>query len=152
MIVNMTENAELKETVVTIECRKADSDILRLISAIKNFDNSQKIVCTANGETYFIDCGEILYFESVDRNTFCYTESKVYETPLKLYEIEEMYEGCDFIRSTKSTVININRIKSVRPEFGGKITATMENGEKMFISRQYVPVFKQKLGIGGKQK
>lgn len=152
MIVNMTENSALTETVVTIECKKADSEILKLISIIKNFGNSGKVVCSLKGETYFIDCNDVFYFESVDRSTFCCTADKVYETPLKLYEIEEIYKSCDFIRSTKSTIININRIKSVRPEFGGKIIATMENGERMYISRQYVVIFKEKLGIGGKKK
>ena len=53
------------------------------------------------------------------------------------------------MRISKSTVINLNRIKSIRPDFGGKILATMENGEKVSVSRQYANEFKTKLGIGG---
>ena len=31
----------------------------------------------------------MLYIESVDKRTFLYTEESVYETPLRLYELEE---------------------------------------------------------------
>lgn len=90
-----------------------------------------------------------MYFETVDRKTFCYTADGVYEITLKLYEIEEKYENTDYIRISKSSIVNLNKIKSIRPDFGGKILATMENNEKIYISRQYVPVLKRKLGIGG---
>ena len=67
-----------------------------------------------------------------------------------LDEIEEKYENTDYIRISKSSIANLDKIKSIRPDFGGKILATMENNEKIYISRQYVPILKKKLGIGGK--
>ena len=69
---------------------------------------------------------------------------------MRLYEIEEKYKNIDYIRISKSSIVNLNKIKSIRPDFGGKILATMENKEKIYISRQYVQNFKKKLGIGGK--
>ena len=153
MKVNMIENPKIGETVVTIECSKADDEVLRLISIINNFGNKKKIICNLGAETYFINSKEVLYFESVDRNTYCYTADKVYNTPLRLYEIEEMYTSEDFFRISKSCIVNISRIKSIKPDFASKILATMENGEKIYISRQYVQAFKEKLGIsGGKSK
>ena len=150
MIVNMIENSNIKETKVTIECSKVDSQILKIIELIKKSDNTdKKIIGILNGETYCIDKDNVLYFEAVDRKTFFYTEDGVYETVLKLYEIEEKYEDTDYIRISKSSIVNLNKIKSIRPDFGGKILATMENNEKIYISRQYVPVLKRKLGIGG---
>lgn len=52
-----------------------------------------------------------------------------------------------FFRASKSTIINISKIESVSPIFYGKFEALLQNGEKIFISRQYVPVFKKKLGL-----
>lgn len=153
MKVNMIQKPEIAETLVTIECNKADDDVLRLISFINSFGNNKKIACTLGAETYFIDCKDVLYFESVDRNTYCYTADKVYNTPLKLYEIEERYIAEDFFRISKSCIVNISMIKSIKPDFASKLLATMENGEKIYISRQYVHAFKEKLGIsGGKTK
>ncbi len=150
VIVNMVENPDIKETKITIECSKADSQILKIISLINNYENNdKKIIGISKGETYCIEQESILYFETVDRKTFCYTADGVYEITLKLYEIEEKYENTNYIRISKSSIVNLDKIKSIRPDFGGKILATMENNEKIYISRQYVPVLKRKLGIGG---
>lgn len=151
MIVKMVENPNVQETKITIECNKADSQILKIISLINNYENNdKKIIGISNGETYCIKQEDILYFDTVDRKTFCYTANGVYEITLKLYEIEEKYENIDYIRISKSSIVNLNKIKSLRPDFGGKILATMENNEKIYISRQYVPLLKKKIGIGGK--
>ena len=83
----------------------------------------------------------------VDKKTFFYTNKEVYETPLKLYELEEKLIGSDFCRASKSTIINFRQIKSLRPEFGGKMLVTMNNDERLYVSRQYVHTIKEKLGL-----
>lgn len=149
MEIKLIENKKLTEPKIAIECREADEQILDIIHLIKSKDaKGKKIVGVKEDETYCLEPDEILYFESVDRKTFCYTAKAEYETDLKLYELEG-FPKADFMRVSKSTVINLNRIKSIRPDFGGKILATMENGEKTYVSRQYANEFKAKLGIGG---
>lgn len=150
MEIKLIENPKLSKTIITIECKETDEKILDIIHLIKSADaKGKKIVGVKDDETYCLEPDEILYFESVDRKTFCYTEKSVFETDLKLYELEE-FAYTDFMRISKSTVVNLNRIKSIRPDFGGKILATMENSEKIYVSRQYANEFKNKLGIGGK--
>lgn len=149
MEIKLIENKKLTETKITIECREASEQILDIIQLIRCKDaKGKKIVGIKDEETYCIEPDEILYFESVERKTFCYTARAEFETDLKLYELED-FPKADFMRISKSTVINLNRIKSIRPDFGGKILATMENGEKVSVSRQYANEFKTKLGIGG---
>ena len=66
---------------------------------------------------------------------------------MKLYELEERLAGEDFIRATKSCVLNFGKVKSLRGDFGGRMLCTLENGETITVSRQYAAVIKQKLGI-----
>ena len=152
MIVNIIENSNIKETKISIECNKTDESIIKLVSLIKNINNNdRKIIGISQGETYCLEQDRILYFESVDRKTFCYTEDSVFEVGMKLYEIDEKYENTSYLRISKSVIVNLNRVKSVKPEFDGKMLATMDNSEKIYISRQYVSEFKKKIGIGGKK-
>ena len=152
MIVNIIENSNIKEIKINIECNKTDENVIKLISLIKNINNNdKKVIGISKGETYCLDKNEILYFETVDRKTFCYTQDGIFEVAMKLYEIDEKYEDTSFLRISKSFIVNLNRVKSVKPEFDGKMLATMDNGEKIYISRQYVPEFKKKIGIGGKK-
>ena len=106
-----------------------------------------KITGIKNGETYILDAAKILYIDTVDKKTFFYTKGDIYETPLKLYELEERLAGCDFFRASKSSIVNFNQIHSLRPDFGGRMLLVMNNGEKLYVSRQYVSVIKEKLGI-----
>jgi DNA-binding LytR/AlgR family response regulator len=133
------------ETEIIIKCQQIDNDLQRLMSLLKNFD--EKILGVLDGSTHFVDVKDIFYFESVDKKTFIYTKSDVLETPLRLYEIEEKLSRQDFFRASKSTVINVSKIKELSPRFNGRLDALLENNEKLVISRQYVPVIKEILGL-----
>ena len=48
----MVENPNIQETKITIECNKADSQILKIISLINNYENNdKKIIGISKGET-----------------------------------------------------------------------------------------------------
>lgn len=133
------------ETEIIIKCNSINEELQRVIMIIKGVE--EKIPGIIEGVTYFIEPKDIFYFESVDKKTFIYTKSQVLETHLRLYEIEEKLEKQDFFRASKSTIINISKIKKLSPKFNGKLDAFLENDEKLVISRQYVPVIKRILGL-----
>lgn len=150
MLLKLIENKLIEKTQVTIECKEKDSQVEMLVDFVAHIDElANGLAVSAEGKLFHLKSQDILYIESVDRKTFCYTQEGVYETDYKLYEIEEKYTSLDFMRTSKSCIINIQKIYSLKPDFGGKILATMENGEKLYISRQYAPVLKEKLGLGG---
>jgi len=133
------------DTSVIIQCTKITDEIRKLETLI--LGSAQKFSCTKNYKTQLIDKRDIFYIESVDKQSFLYTESEVYETNLKLYELEEMLGVSSFFRNAKSQIINIAKVKSICPDFGGRIEAEMENGEKVIISRQYAKRFKERIGL-----
>lgn len=133
------------EPEIIIRCNEVDDSLLQLIDSIKSA--SKKLVGIDNMQMHIINPKDVFYFESVDNKVFIYCQAKVFESRLKLYEIEKVYENWDFFRASKSTILNITKIDSVRPVFYGRFEALLQNGEKVFISRQYVPVFRKKLGL-----
>ena len=62
-------------------------------------------------------------------------------------ELEERLGPRDFVRASKSAVVNFSRVQSIRPDLGGRLQLTLENGERLGVSRQYAPAIKEKLGI-----
>ncbi len=154
------EDKELPDSRIEIYCPEVSEEILDMVAKLRVYD--KKITGVNGGGTYIVEISEILYVESVDKRTFFYTQRSchntsrsssqgcgegVYETPLKLYELEERLGRSDFFRASKSTIINFNQIQSLRPDFGGRMLVQMKNGEKLYVSRQYVPVLKRKLGL-----
>ena len=71
----------------------------------------------------------------------------MYEVRYKLYELEEMFIPLDFVRCSKSMIVNMEKIEYLSPLFSGKMEAHLKNGEKIVISRQYVRGLKNKLGV-----
>jgi DNA-binding LytR/AlgR family response regulator len=136
---------EGSEPEVIIRSNEIDESILKLIDLIRA--HNQKVVGLYNSKIHLIEPTEIYYFEAVDSRVFIYCREKVYESRLKLYQIEEEYETADFFRASKSFIINLGKIETLSPAFNGRFEALLKNGEKVIISRQYVPVLKKKLGV-----
>ncbi len=145
MKITIEERPELLETEVVIRCRETGPQIKKMMAVLQAFD--RKLTGLRDGQTFLLDAEEVLYIDTADKKTFLYTADSVYETPLRLYELEERLEPWGFFRATKASIVNFDAIRSLRPDFGGRLLATMTNGEQMVISRQYVAFIKQKLGI-----
>lgn len=143
--IHINEDAGCDETEIVIHCKQADAEIFRMLAIMRSFD--KKLIGTKDGKTFVIDAADVLYFDTADKRTFLYTQNDVLETPLRLYELEEQLAGGSFFRASKSTIINISKIASLRPELSGRIEVTLSNAEKLYVSRQYVPELKNKLGL-----
>lgn len=76
-----------------------------------------------------------------------YTADRVYEIHKKLYEIEKEFSDTDFLRISKSIIVNVSKITYIRPMLNGRFEAKLRNDEKIIISRQYVSALKEKLDI-----
>lgn len=91
----------------------------------------------SNKEMIQIRVEDILYFEAVGEWVFAYTKEQVYEIKMRLYQIEESLKEDKMKRASKSILVNIRKIISVRPALNGRLFAKMENDEEILISRQY---------------
>ena len=134
-----------KDLQVIIKCKQVNDHITRLKSHIELFDN--KIQAKKENEYHFINAADVLYFESVDNRIFLYTEDNVMEIRQRLYELEDILSDKDFIRISKSQIVNVNKIRNLKPEINRTILATMCNGEQLYVSRKYVKSFRNMLSI-----
>ena len=130
---------------VLIKCPEVTETINRMKYLLKNCD--QRLSCIDDGKIHLINKHDVFYFESVDKRSFVYTSTEVYEISLKLYELEELMSDEGFIRSSKSQILNIAKIKSLCPDFGGRMEVVMDNGESLIVSRRYTKLLKERLGL-----
>lgn len=145
MKITITEPGEGEEDEIIVRVRHMDQQLLKLIYAVKA--GREKITALQDGNYFQVAPEEIYYFEAVDNKVFLYLEKEVYETKMKLYELQDIFQGTDFFRASKSCIVNLSKVKRLSPAFNGRFEALMQNGERVIISRQYVPVLKQKLGL-----
>lgn len=145
MNLKIETDPSLTDTEVLIRCTAVTERIAALVASIRMHD--AHLVGKSKDETVVIPIGTILYVETVDRKTFAYTPSAVVELKLRVSELEDQLVGANFVRAGKSCLINLCRVKSLRPYVGGRLLARLDNDEEVIISRKYAKEIKHRLGL-----
>lgn len=139
---------------VVIECAEITPEVEE-IRAFAEGRESELSGYTENedGEWQLERCrlADVCYFEAVDELVFAYTADRVYRIKQRLYEVERMYAGQNFIRCSKSVVLNLMKLGGIAPELNGRFIAKMKNGERLIVSRQYAPELRRTVMEGGKR-
>lgn len=143
--VTITQIDKREEQEVVVRCHDINGEVVSIVEKLKNGDSI--LLGIKDGKTFQINVKDIFYIESVDNKTYIYLQKDVYETKLKLYELEEKLKGTKLFRCSKSMILNIAKIRSVSPSVNSRLEASLIDGEKVIISRQYVGTLKKILGM-----
>jgi DNA-binding LytR/AlgR family response regulator len=66
---------------------------------------------------------------------------------MKMYELEELLKEKHFIRVSKYTLVNINKIEYIKPALNSKLILLMKNKDQVEVNRHYYKTFKKTLNI-----
>lgn len=136
-----------EEEKIDLYVHQMDEQLLKMITAVQK---KEETLLGSIGEKIFrVEQTDVLYFETVDKKTFMYLKESVYEMKERLYQLEERFEHSDFLRVSKSVIVNIRKIQVIYPTLSGRFEVVLENGEKLSISRNYVADLKRKLKMEG---
>ncbi len=141
--INVDEKTD--ETRIDISCKELTPEVEQMIATLRMIN--QQILVTKDEESHLLDVAAIVYIEAVERKTFVYTEKDIYESKLKLYEMEERLCRSGFLRISKSCLVHLKYIKSIKNEIERKLRLTLKNGEQIIVSRQYADEIKKRLGV-----
>lgn len=98
-----------------------------------------------DGEEIILDPKEIYYLDHIDRKLFAYTSDGVYRLMNTLAVCEDMLWNYGFVRVSKSNLINIYKIRQLKPDMNMKVYASFDNGERICINRSYKKSFNEYL-------
>lgn len=143
MLTKITKTDKTQPEIVEIHCYKISEEVKEIVAFVKS--RQGQLTGLIDNKQFEIPVGDIFYIEAVDNKTFIYTQSKVFETRQKLYELEAVLREKRFLRISKSTLINLMKIKAIKPALNGRFTALLYSGEETVISRKYVPELKKAL-------
>ncbi len=132
------ENEDIKkdEIEIVFKFNKENSDEVNEIISSLNDTNNNKIMGYANYKVYMIDYKDIFQFYSENKNVYCKTNEQTYRINKKLYELENI--NSDFIRISKSCIININHVDYFDTSTTGKIIVELNDGTKENVSRRRI--------------
>ena len=128
---------------IEIGCWRADERVNDIVRFVKLKQGS--VEAFKDEKQYRIALSDILYVEAVDDRCFIYLAKDCYESRRRLYEFESILPSDDYIRISKSVLVNLMKIEQIRPALNGRFLCHLVNGEDVIVSRKYVPYMKAKL-------
>lgn len=100
------------------------------------------------GDRCILKVHDIFRFYSEGQKVMAQGEDGVYSVSEKLYELENKLDANQFIRISKSEIVNIRKIKKLDISMAGTIKLFLTDGTQTYTSRRNVSKLKSVLGIG----
>ncbi len=149
MKLNLYEDKNIIEEKVDIHFANMRPVIRQLIDTVKSeqptLSGHPADEEIDDGEEIILGANEIYYLDHVDRKLFAYTKDGVFRIRNTLANCEEMLWNYGFVRVSKSNLINIYKIKQLKPDANMKVYASFDNGDRICINRSYNKSFKEYL-------
>lgn len=144
MKVELQLSDDIREPYAVIHANKITAEIQQILEMFQAAGNV--ITVSDNDQFIVLDPSEIYMIRMEEERLNVYCQQKKYLSGKRLYEMEKLL-GSGFMRISKSTLINLKQISHVEPSFHGAMLVILKNGNRDYISRKYLPAFKQYLGI-----
>ena len=115
-----------------------------VIQLLKQLSLKDELIGEKDGRYYPLRYQDILFFESFTKDTFAYTQDDFYRIFSKITLIEKT---TDFIRISRTTLVNISSIKYILPTFSSKLILHLNTYMEIELNRSYIKSFKSKIGM-----
>ena len=140
MKVNLFVSRDIEEPYADIHTNELTDNITKAMSILES-DDSNEMLAVKRGSDI-----ALLEFRVEDKQVNVYTENQEYIIKKPLYQVEETLTS-DFVRISKTTIVNLKKIKRVAPSLKGMMFIELKNGLKDNISRKYLSEFKRALDL-----
>lgn len=134
--------SEINAVITCPEVTEAVLEAQRLLLGLG--EDEAVITGMENGRTVIIERSELYAIKSENSRTQLVCKEKSFESPKPLKDFEGLR---DFMRISKSCIVNLKKLKLVEPHYSGLMLLTLKNGSKEYISRKYLPDLKKYLGL-----
>ncbi len=139
------EPAQLREVEVIIRGNVSDPEVAELLRLLGN-KSTGRLMVHREEEQFLLETSQIVYLETADSRVKVHTASETYESKQKLYELMDQLGPMSFVQVSKSTIVNLNFVKSIQAEFSGNYLIKLKNrNEKLTLSRTYFREFKERI-------
>ena len=146
MKVNLFVSRDIKEPYVDIHTNELTENVTKAMSILENDDTTDMLAVKRGSDIALLELGDIFMLRVEDKQVKVYTDNEEYLIKKPLYQVEESL-NMDFVRISKTTIVNLKKIERVAPYLRGMMFIQLKNGLKDNISRKYLPEFKQALDI-----
>ena len=146
MKVNLFVSRDIKEPYADIHTNELTDNVTKAISILESDESNDMLAVKKGSDIALLEFSEVFMFRVEDKQVKVYTENNEYQIKKPLYQVEETLTN-DFVRISKTTIVNLKKIERVAPSLRGMMFIQLKNGLKDNISRKYLPDFKNALDL-----
>ena len=146
MKVNLFVSRDIEEPHSDINTNELTDNISKAMSILESDDSNDLLAVKKGSDIALLEFGDVYMFRVENKQVKVYTENNEYLIKKPLYQVDETL-GSDFVRISKTTIVNLKKIQRVAPSLKGMMFIELKNGLKDNISRKYLPDFKQALDL-----
>lgn len=146
MNVNLFVSKDVEEPYAEIHTNELNENITKAMSILENDESNELLAVKKDSDIALLEYDDIFMFRVENKQVNVFTKDYDYIIKKPLYQIEENLNS-DFVRISKTTIVNLKKIKRVAPSLRGMMFIELKNGLKDNISRKYLPNFKQALDL-----
>jgi two-component system, LytTR family, response regulator len=96
-----------------------------------------RIVFKSKGRIIFMPVSEILWIGAEENYVRICTQSETHLLRETMAHLEEKLDPAVFLRVHRSSIVNLQYVKEVRPEIDGEYGVLLHNGQRISMSRSY---------------
>ena len=146
-----TKEENIEENYLELHYDKIDEETNAVLDRLR--DTLRYIEGVSEDKRVSVAVTDIFYIETVDRKTFAYTKDMCVEIKEALRDIIEEFAKVGFVRISKSTVVNIYKIKKLQGDLNMRVIIFLKNDEKLVMNRSYRTEFYDRLNkLQGRKK
>lgn len=146
MKVNLFVSRDIEEPYADIHTNELTDNITKAMSILESDESSEMLAVKKGSDIALLEFGDVFMLRVEDKQVKVYTENREYMIKKPLYQVEESLTS-DFVRISKTTIVNLKKIERVAPSLKGMMFIQLKNGLKDNISRKYLPDFKNALDL-----
>jgi two-component system LytT family response regulator len=98
---------------------------------------SERLPIKSGGRVIFVRVDEIDWVEAAHNYIVLHVNKDTHLLRETMNAFEARLSPEKFVRISRSTIVNIDRIKELQPMFYGEYTVTLHNGTRLTLSRRY---------------
>lgn len=146
MKVNLFVSKDIEEPYADIHTNELTDNITKAMSILESDDSNDMLAVKKGSDIALLEFDDVFMLRVEDKQVKVYTENNQYLIKKPLYQVEETLSS-DFVRISKTTIVNLRKIERVAPSLKGMMFIQLKNGLKDNISRKYLPDFKNALDL-----
>lgn len=146
MEIKIELSEKVKTTKIIIQAKQMNKEVEAIYESLSHvLATPSQIVFYKKNEEFYFPLNDILFFETSDNEVYAHTYNDAFEVKFRLYELESLLPH-QFIRISKSSILNINHIYSIQRNLASASLVQFQSSKKqVYVSRMYFAALRERL-------